>query len=45
LLRLDTKKTGALGRHGHWVMSRNPARVGYHALHVAIDDHSRAGSG
>lgn len=46
LLHLDTKKLARFDRPGHRVTgdvsqySKNP---GYHALHVAIDDHSRAG--
>lgn len=46
LLHLDTKKLARFARPGHRVTgdvtqySRNP---GYHALHVAIDDHSRVG--
>jgi transposase InsO family protein len=46
LLHLDTKKLARFDRPGHRVtgdvtqFSRKP---GYHALHVAIDDHSRVG--
>jgi transposase InsO family protein len=45
LLHLDTKRLGRFDRPGHRVTgqrqsTRNP---GYHALHVAIDDHSRVG--
>lgn len=46
LLHLDTKKLARFSRPGHRVAevvgkpNRSP---GYHALHVAIDDHSRVG--
>jgi len=46
LLHLDTKKLARFERPGHRVTGdvRKPSRKpGYHALHVAIDDHSRVG--
>ncbi len=46
LLHLDTKKLARFERPGHRVQSdvAKPSRqLGYHALHVAIDDHSRVG--
>lgn len=46
LLHLDTKKLARFDRPGHRVtgdVSRHSRHPGYHALHVAIDDHSRVG--
>lgn len=46
LLHLDTKKLARFDRPGHRVtgdVTQSSRRPGYHALHVAIDDHSRVG--
>jgi transposase InsO family protein len=46
LLHLDTKKLGRFDQPGHRVTgdrTQNTPRAGWHALHVAIDDHSRVG--
>lgn len=46
LLHLDTKKLARFHRPGHRVtgdVSQFSRKPGYHALHVAIDDHSRVG--
>lgn len=46
LLHLDTKKLARFHRPGHRVtgdVSQFSSKPGYHALHVAIDDHSRVG--
>lgn len=46
LLHLDTKKLGQFHKPGHRVTgdrTQNTPRAGWHALHVAIDDHSRVG--
>ncbi len=46
ILHLDTKKLARFERPGHRVTgdtSQHSRRPGYHALHVAIDDHSRVG--
>jgi hypothetical protein len=46
LLHLDTKKLARFERPGHRVqpdVAKPSRRLGYHALHVAIDDHSRVG--
>ena len=46
LLHLDTKKLGRFGQPGHRLTgdrTQNTPRAGWHALHVAIDDHSRVG--
>jgi len=46
LLHMDTKKLARFDRPGHRVtgdVSRHSRKPGYHALHVAIDDHSRVG--
>jgi transposase InsO family protein len=46
ILHLDTKKLARFDRPGHRVtgdVSRFSRAPGYHALHVAIDDHSRVG--
>lgn len=45
-LHLDTKKLAHFNRPGHRVtgdVTQSSRRPGYHALHVAIDDHSRVG--
>lgn len=46
LLHLDTKKLARFTRPGHRVtgdVTQSSKKPGYHALHVAIDDHSRVG--
>lgn len=46
ILHLDTKKLARFDRPGHRVtgdVSQFSRAPGYHALHVAIDDHSRVG--
>lgn len=46
LLHLDTKKLARFARPGHRVtgdVTQSSRKPGYHALHVAIDDHSRVG--
>jgi transposase InsO family protein len=46
LLHLDTKKLARFDRPGHRVtgdVTQSSRKPGYHALHVAIDDHSRVG--
>lgn len=46
LLHLDTKKLARFDRPGHRVtgdITQSSRKPGYHALHVAIDDHSRVG--
>lgn len=45
LLHLDTKRLGRFDRPGHRVTGQRQStnNPGYHALHVAIDDHSRVG--
>lgn len=46
LLHLDTKKLARFNRPGYRVtgdVTQSSRRPGYHALHVAIDDHSRVG--
>lgn len=46
LLHLDTKKLARFDRPGHRVtgdVTQYSRKPGYHALHVAIDDHSRVG--
>lgn len=46
LLHLDTKKLARFDRPGHRVtgdVTQSSRRPGYHALHVAMDDHSRVG--
>lgn len=46
ILHLDTKKLARFTRPGHRVtgnISQFSRKPGYHALHVAIDDHSRVG--
>jgi transposase InsO family protein len=46
LLHLDTKKLGCFHRPGHRVTgnrTQTSPNAGWHALHVAIDDHSRVG--
>jgi transposase InsO family protein len=46
LLHLDTKKLARFERPGHRVtgdVTQYSRKPGYHALHVAIDDHSRVG--
>lgn len=46
ILHLDTKKLARFERPGHRVTgdrSQHSFKPGYHALHVAIDDHSRVG--
>lgn len=46
ILHLDTKKLARFERPGHRVTgdhSAHSVKAGYHALHVAIDDHSRVG--
>jgi transposase InsO family protein len=46
LLHLDTKKLARFDRPGHRVtgdVTQHSRKPGYHALHVAIDDHSRVG--
>lgn len=46
LLHLDTKKLARFNRPGHRVTGvhgKPGKKPGYHALHVAIDDHSRVG--
>jgi transposase InsO family protein len=46
LLHLDTKKLARFARPGHRVTNnrgQHTSKAGYHALHVAIDDHSRVG--
>jgi transposase InsO family protein len=46
LLHLDTKKLARFDRPGHRVtgdVTQYSRKLGYHALHVAIDDHSRVG--
>ena len=43
---MDTKKLARFQRPGHRVtgdISQFSRKPGYHALHVAIDDHSRVG--
>lgn len=46
ILHMDTKKLARFERPGHRVtgdLSQFSRKPGYHALHVAIDDHSRVG--
>lgn len=46
LLHLDTKKLARFDRPGHRMtgdVTQSSRKPGYHALHVAIDDHSRVG--
>jgi transposase InsO family protein len=46
IVHMDTKKLARFDRPGHRVtgdMSQFSKTPGYHALHVAIDDHSRVG--
>ena len=46
ILHMDTKKLARFNRPGHRVtgdVSQFSSKPGYHALHVAIDDHSRVG--
>ena len=46
LLHLDAKKLARFDRPGHRVtgdVTQSSRKPGYHALHVAIDDHSRVG--
>lgn len=46
MLHLDTKNLGKFDKPGHRVTgdrTQNTPRAGWHALQVAIDDHSRVG--